>query len=110
MDTRELSEMRQDDIALFRSYEKQLFTLMRVVWNTHSSRKLSDAAALKIDFADPRPEADPLNQAKADEMLVSLGVISAVDVLMERNRDLATREDALAHLIKIKEEIRELNE
>ena len=110
VDTRELGEMRRDDIALFRSYEKQLFNLMRVVWNVHSSKKLSPNAALKIDFADPRPEVDPLTQAKSNELLVELGVISPVDVLMERNTDIDTREDALAYLLKVKEENQLLTE
>ena len=104
VDTRELSEMRQDDIALFRSYEKQLFNLMLVVYNTHATKKLSPNAALKIDFADPRPEVDPLTQAKSNELLVEMGVISPVDVLLEMNADLSSREDALAHLLKVKEE------
>jgi hypothetical protein len=110
VDTRELSEMRQDDIALWRSYDKQLFTLMRVVWNTHATKKLSPSAVLKIDFADPRPEVDPLTQAKSNELLVEMGVISPVDVLMERNTDIATREDALAYLLKVMEENQLLTE
>jgi hypothetical protein len=77
---------------------------MRVVWNVHSSKKLSANAALKIDFADPRPEVDPLTQAKSNELLVEMGVLSPVDVLLQMNADLSSREDALAHLLKVKEE------
>jgi hypothetical protein len=111
VDTRELSEMRQDDIALWRSYEKQLFNLMRTIYNAHSSKKLSESATLKIDLADPKAaEVDPLSQAKSNELLVELGVISPVDVLLEMNTDLQTREDALAHLLKVKEENKLLTE
>lgn len=107
-DSKELAEARRDDISLFRSYEKQVFELMRVVWNAHNSQKFSESANLKIDFADPRSEVDPHTQAKAWDLQLSMGVISQVDVIMTLNPDLATREDALAHLIKVKEETREL--
>lgn len=110
VDKQELSEMRQDDIALFRSYEKQLFKIMRVVWNTHNQQKLSESATLNIDFADPRPEIDPKTQAEAWDLQLAMGIRSRVDFAMELNPDLATREDAMAHLMKIKEETRLLTE
>jgi len=57
-DNKELSEMRLDDLALWRSYEKQLFNLMKIVWNVHSKKKLSEKAVLKIDFADLQAKLD----------------------------------------------------
>lgn len=110
VDTRELAEMRAEDVALWRSYEKRLFSLIRTVWNAHSpSRKLSESAMLNIDFADPRPEVDPKSQAEAWEKLLGFGVISPVDIAMQQNPDLKTREEALAYLIQVQEESRELN-
>lgn len=110
VDTRELAEMRQDDVSLFRSYERQLFNLMRLIFNTHSKEKLSESASLKIDFADPEIQVDPKTQAQADDLRLAQGVISPVDIAMQENPDLKTREDALAYLIKVKEEIRQLSE
>jgi hypothetical protein len=110
VDTRELSEMRAEDVALWRSYEKRLFSLFRAVWNAHNpTKKLSESATLKIDFADPRPEVDPKSQAEAWEKLLGFGVISPVDIAMQQNPDLKTREDALAFLLTIEQENRELN-
>jgi len=110
VDTRELAEMRAEDVALWRSYEKRLFSLIRTVWNAHSpSRKLSESATLNIDFADPRPEVDPKSQAEAWEKLLGFGVISPVDIAMQQNPDLKTREEALAYLLQVQEESRELN-
>jgi len=109
VDTRELSEMRAEDVALWRSYEKRLFQLLRVVWNAHNpTKKLSETATLKVDFADPRPEVDPKSQAEAWEKLLGFGVISPVDIALERNPDLKTREEALAYLLTIEQENREL--
>ena len=73
------------------------------------SRKLSKSAKLKIDFADPRPEVDPKSQAEAWEKLLGFGVISPVDIALERNPDLKNREEALAYLLTIEKENRELN-
>ncbi|MFC1505206.1 hypothetical protein ACFL5W_01685 [Thermodesulfobacteriota bacterium] len=104
VDNRELAEIRQDDIALFRSYEMQIFEVLRVVWNTHSTQKLSEQATLSIDFADPRQKVSATEQAQADDLKIAQGVLSPVDVIMRDNPDLESREDALAALLKIKEE------
>ena len=109
-DNKELSEMRQDDISLWRSYEKQLFNLMRLVWNTHNTKKLSESAILKIDFADPKPKLSPKEQAEADDLRIVQGVLSPVDIAMRENPDLPDRETALSHLLKIKEENKALTE
>lgn len=102
---RELEEQRRDDIALFRRYEKNLFDTFRVVWNTHNpGRKLSPSARLKVDFYDPKPVISAKDQAETWDLLTKLGVISPVDVLMERNPDIKTREEAIAFLEKVKEE------
>jgi hypothetical protein len=102
---RELEEQRRDDIALFRRYEKNLFETFRTVWNTHNpGRRLSPSARLKIDFYDPKPVISAKDQAETWDLLTKLGVISPVDVLMERNPDIKTREEAIAFLTKVKEE------
>jgi hypothetical protein len=110
-DSKELAEMRQDDVELWRSYEHQLFSLIRIVWNTHAEKKLSESASLKIDFADP--DSQPLSakdQAQADDLKIAQGVLSPVDVIMRDNPDIQSREDALAHLLKIREEIKLIEE
>jgi len=108
---RELEEMRRDDVGLFRGYEKRLFGLIRTVWNHHSpTRKISESAALRVDFADPKPETSEKDQAATWELLLGMGLISPVDAAMERNPDLATREDALAHLLRVRDETAALTE
>lgn len=106
----ELTESRADDVALWRGYEKRVFAVIRAVWNAHNARKLSDAATLTTDFADPKPETSAKDQASTWELLLSMGLISPVDAIMERNPDLTTREDALAHLIQIRDETAALAE
>ena len=101
---RELEELRRDDIILWKKYEQQIFDMSRVVWNTHSSRKISKEAKLNVDFYDPKPVISAKDQSETWTSLIDLGAISVVDVVMERNPDLKTREEAKAFLLKIKEE------
>ncbi|RJP90945.1 MAG: hypothetical protein C4518_08605 [Desulfobacteraceae bacterium] len=103
--SRELEELRRDDIILWRRYEQQLFELIRIIWNVHNpSKKFSEQASINIDFYDPKPEISPKDQAETWASLIDLGVLSPVDVAMERNPELRTREEAKAALQKIKEE------
>ena len=44
------------------------------------------------------------------ELLLSMGLISPVDAVMERNPDLTTREDAMAYLLAVRDETAALNE
>lgn len=102
---RELEELRRDDIALWRRYEQQLFSMFRIVWNHHNAgRKISKEAALRIDFYDPKPQTTPKEQAEMWTALVALGVVSPVDIILERNPDLKDREQAKQYLERIKEE------
>jgi hypothetical protein len=105
---RELEEQRRDDIALFRRYEKNLFEAFRVVWNAHNpGRRLSPSARLKVDFYDPKPVISAKDQAETWDLLIGLGVMSPVDVIMERNPDLRTRSEAIQFLQKVAEENRQ---
>ena len=107
----ELQEKRRDDVDLWRKYEKQLFSVMRTVWNHHNpGHKISDGATLKMDFADPRATVSEKDQATTWQTLMGLGVIGPVDVALARNPDLKTREDALAFLLKIQDETAQLGE
>jgi hypothetical protein len=112
-DNKELSELRADDVALWRGYEKQLFNLIRIVHNTHNlGKKISDRATLSIDFADPAKAATSAKeQTEADEMKIAQGVRSPVDIALRDNPDFrGDREKALAHLLIIKEEMKLLTE
>jgi len=111
VDTEELRELREDDKTLWRTYEKKLFELIRVIWNRHNPKeKISEDAKLFIDFYDPKISTNQKDQVAQWEFLLNIGTISPVDIVLERNPDLGTRENALAHLLQIQEEQRELQE
>jgi len=103
----ELEEQRRDSIALFAGYEQKLFDLFRIVWNHHNpQRPMSEAATLRVDFYDPKPVLSGLEQAKEWDLLLDRGLISPVDIMIERNPDL-TREEAKQRLLEIRAEIKE---
>ena len=106
-DNKELSEMRQDDLINFRSVEKKLFDLIRVVNNYYAPRaKISDAARLRVDFADPTKQSlSAKDQATADDLRLAQGVITPCDLLLRDNPDFqGDRARAMAHLLQLKEE------
>ncbi len=109
VDTREISEMRIEDKILWSSFERQLFDLIRIVHNTHSKDKLSDSAKLKVNFADPaRPTVSPLDEAQSYSEYFKMGVMSPVDIIMLKDKDLRSREEALERLKQIKNETQQL--
>ena len=106
----ELEEQRRDDIALFAGYEQQLFQMFRTVWNVHNPhRQMSEAATLRVNFYDPKPSVSGYEQAKEWRELTDLGLISPVDIMIERDPDL-TREEAKARLLEIRAEIKEFDQ
>lgn len=107
---RELEEMRRDDVDMFRGYERRLFGLVRTVWNHHNpARKISDKAELTVDFYDPKPAISADKQAALWDQLLAMGVISPVDIMLERNPDLS-REEAKVRLVEVQDENREFSE
>jgi hypothetical protein len=103
----ELEEQRRDQIALFAGYEQQLFKMFRTVWNVHNpQRQMSEAATLRVDFYDPKPVLSGLEQAREWELLMDKGLISPVDIMIERNPDL-TRNEAKKRLLEIRAELKE---
>lgn len=98
---RELEELRRDQISLFTTYEKNLFSMFRIVWNYHNpSRRITDKAILKLDFFDPKPTLSPDKEVEKWKMELDMQVKSRVDVLMAMNPDLS-RQDAIKRLQEI---------
>ena len=106
----ELEEQRRDDIAMFAKVEQQLFGIFRTVWNVHNpTATMSEAATLRVDFYDPKPTVTAAEQVKEWQGLLELGLISPVDILIERNPDLS-RDDAKAELLRIRDELKEFQQ
>lgn len=105
----DLHEARQDDISLWRTYEKRLFEVIKAVINTHKPGSIPESATLTVDFAELQEfqaESERLSNARIKQ---ELGVWSPVDVLRSENPDgYPTREDAYQELTRRKEESQNL--
>lgn len=101
----DLREARQDDIALWRRYETQLFEIIKRVINTHQPGTIPEDARVTVDFAEMQEsltETERLNNARA---LLEMGVWSPVDILISENPDgYPTRQDAIQELLRRKDE------
>ncbi len=109
IDNFELDEARRDDQELFRIYEQQLFSLIKIVHNHHAKKKLSDNATMTVDFYDPKPPVSEKEQLENWQILMEMGLMSIVDVAMRRNPDL-TKEDAEAMIMQVREDQQAMTE
>jgi hypothetical protein len=101
----DLREARQDDIALWRTYETRLFNTLRAVVNTHAPGSISDTAKLTVDFAEMQESLSETERLINARTKYELGVWSPVDVLRSENPDgYPTREDAVRELLRRKDE------
>lgn len=105
----DLKEARLDDISLWRTYEARLWELLKTVINTHTPGAIPDNAAMSVDFAelqDPISETERLTNARTR---IELGAWSPVDLLRSENPDgFPTRQDAMAELLRRKDEAADL--
>lgn len=69
-------------------------------------RQLSESAVFQVNFYDPKPTMTASEQAQVWERLMGLGILSPVDVMLERDPDL-TRDEAKARLLMVRDELKE---
>jgi hypothetical protein len=100
-DNRELLTKRDREIALFRVYEKRLFDLIKLVWNTNNpTQTFSEGATLKLDFAEVKKSLSETERRDVWERDLELGIKDRADILMEANPDFTDREEAKAYLME----------
>jgi hypothetical protein len=105
----DLREARQDDIALWRTYEQRLFETLRAVVNTHTPGTIPDTAKVSVDFAEMQESLSETERLINARTKFELGVWSPVDILRSENPDgYATREDAMRELRRRKDESAEI--
>ena len=96
-ENRDLLEARQDDLELWRSYEAQLFEVVKRVANTHQPGSIPEAATMTVDFGEIVENVSETERLDGYQRRLDLGVWSPVDVLLADNPDL-TRDQAIAEL------------
>jgi hypothetical protein len=105
----DLREARQDDIALWRTYETRLFELLKVVVNTHQPGTIPADATLRVDFSEMQENLTETERLTNARTKLDIAVWSPVDALMAENPgQFITRADAMAELVRRKAETDQL--
>jgi len=105
----DLREARQDDIALWRTYETRLFELLKVVVNTHQPGTIPANATLRVDFGEMQENLTETERLTNARTKLDIAVWSPVDALLAENPgQFVTRADALAELTRRKAETDQL--
>ena len=97
-ESRDIVEVRQDDVELWRVYETRLFQVLKAVVNTHQPGTIPVDARLRIDFGEPIETLNEGQRLENAQRRVAMGIWSPVDALMHDNSDIKTREEAAAIL------------
>jgi len=92
-----LIERREDDVALYMDYERELFNVMRAVWNAHcpGGEEIPDKAELSINFAELNFPEDPAAEDQRWITQINQNVRSRAQWLMSIDPDIKTDEEAV---------------
>jgi hypothetical protein len=99
IDLAELRERRQDDVEFLRPFEKRLFDLTRIVWNTHNTEKISDKAVFGIDFVEPKNIISEKESLEVRQLKIDAGILSPLDGIIDEDEGI-DEEQAMAYLMR----------
>ena len=94
-ENRDLLEARQDDIALWRRYEQQLFEVIKIVANTHLPGTIAEGAELKVDFGEVSEDLNDKDKLEVYQRRIDMGIWTVVDAYMAFNPDIRDRDEAV---------------
>ena len=91
-----LLERRENDIALYRQYEKNLFRVMRSVWNAHvtPAMAISEDLDISVNFSEMDFPEDPAAEDARWITHVSNNIKSKAEWLMSVDPDIKTKDEA----------------
>lgn len=95
-----LLERRQDDVELYNGYEKDLFRVMRAVWNAHVAPvdRIPEDAEISVNFAELQFPEDPTAEDARWITRINQNVVNRAQWLMAIDPDVQTVEEAEAKL------------
>jgi hypothetical protein len=86
IDSQELYEMRKDDIEILRKFEKDLYEITRIVWNTHNpGRKIDESMTFCIEFEEPEAPESEKDRWAVNLMKLQVGAWSPVDEFIDED-------------------------
>lgn len=103
MDRVDLQETREDREAYWEMKLKELFEMVKAVWNTHNpSQRFDDDVTIGVEWADIDTAFDPLHEAQAKQAQINANLVSRVDEVGKIYG--MDREDAVVKAIQIKDD------
>lgn len=91
---RGLQEIREAQLPTFRRVERELFEMIRLVYNTYNPGAIPETLEFKIDFAELETYQDPMEERKQAQWDVEKGIISPAQFYMAFNPDITDEADA----------------
>jgi hypothetical protein len=92
---RGLREIREKQLPIFRRVESELFSMIRLVWNTNNpGAKIPDTLEFKIDFAELETYIEPMEKRKQAQWDVQNGIMSPGQFYMTFNPNVVEEEEA----------------
>jgi len=108
VDNAELEEKRLDNLELLYQFEIDLLNKMRMVWNKYSPTKLNEAGEFEVEFVEDSQTETVSDKTARREMEKKYGIANEIDFVIE-DKELGSREEALAHIKQRQAELTELN-
>jgi hypothetical protein len=108
VDNAELEEKRLDNLELLYQFEIDLLNKIRMVWNKYSATKLNEAGEFEVEFVEDSQTETVADKTARREMEKKYGIANEIDFVIE-DKELGSREEALAHIKQRQAELTELN-
>jgi hypothetical protein len=108
VDNAELEEKRLDNLELLYQFEIDLLNKMRMVWNKYSATKLNETGEFEVEFVEDSQTETVSDKTARREMEKKYGIANEIDFVIE-DKELGSREEALAHIKQRQLEMQELN-
>ncbi|MBK6878663.1 MAG: hypothetical protein IPG99_20065 [Ignavibacteria bacterium] len=108
VDNAELEEKRLDNFELLYQFEIDLLNKCRMVWNKYSATKLNEAGEFEVEFVEDSQTETVSDKTARREMEKKYGIANEIDFVIE-DKELGSRDEALAHIKQRQAELTELN-
>ncbi len=79
-----------------------------MVWNKYSATKLNEAGAFEVEFVEDSQTETVSDKTARREMEKKYGIANEIDFVIE-DKELGSRDEALAHIKQRQEELTQLN-
>ena len=91
-DSIELTIKKDNHKHIMKQFEKELFQKIKLVYNFHSDKKLSDDLMFNVDIIEDEPETDVSKEIELNNFKLEKNIISVIDLMIKDNPDLTTEE------------------